>query len=103
MNRALRQDARLALLRLQHQQEALFASHMTYARREDDAGVTTPLRSDQGYYLLELQISADGMNYTAVARADSAGRQAADLPCARLAIDETGRRRSADAAQQLAR
>jgi hypothetical protein len=37
------------------------------------------------------------MAYTAVARADPAGRQSTDAHCAQLSIDETGRRRSADA------
>jgi type IV pilus assembly protein PilE len=98
MMRAQRQDARLALLRLQHQQEIIFANHLSYSRQTDrnPSGPALPERSEQGYYLLELRISADGMSYTALARADPAGRQASDLHCAWLSIDETGRRRSAD-------
>ncbi len=102
MNRALRQDARLSLLRIQHRQENHFATHLTYSRRlrEDSAsnGLAVTPRSDGGHYLLELHTAADGMAYTAVARADPAGRQANDSHCAQLMIDETGRRRSADAA-----
>jgi type IV pilus assembly protein PilE len=100
MNRALRQDARLSLLRLQHRLEVVFASHLSYAAQGGN-GTGDPLppaRSDLGHYLLELRIAADGMSYTALARADPAGRQASDSHCASLAIDETGRRRSADSA-----
>jgi type IV pilus assembly protein PilE len=99
VTRAQRQDARLALLRLQHQQEMVFANHLSYSRPADPnpSGPALPDRSEQGYYLVELRISADGMSYTALARADPAGRQASDLHCAWLSIDETGRRRSADA------
>jgi type IV pilus assembly protein PilE len=100
MHRALRQDARLALLRLQHRQENHFANHLAYASQLGDGappGLAISPRSESGHYLLELQTAADGMTYTAVARADPAGRQAQDVHCAQLAIDETGRRRSADA------
>jgi type IV pilus assembly protein PilE len=99
VTRAQRQDARLALLRLQHQQEIVFANHLSYSRRADrnPPGPALPERSEQGHYLLALRIAADGMSYTALARADPAGRQASDLHCAWLSIDETGRQRSADA------
>jgi type IV pilus assembly protein PilE len=99
VNRALRQDARLALLRLQHRQEIIFANNLSYTPRPGTGapGAALAERSDQGHYQLELRVAADGMSYTALARADAAGRQASDLHCAQLAIDETGRRRSADA------
>jgi type IV pilus assembly protein PilE len=99
VTRAQRQDVRLALLRLQHQQEIVFANHLSYSREanRNPSGPALPERSEQGFYLLELRISADGMSYTALARVDPAGRQASDLPCAWLSINETGRRRSADA------
>jgi type IV pilus assembly protein PilE len=100
MNRALRQDARLSLLRMQHRLEVTFVNHLSYAAQggSGTAGPTAPERSNQGHYLLELRVSADGMSYTALARTDPAGRQASDSRCRQLAIDETGRRRSADAA-----
>jgi type IV pilus assembly protein PilE len=98
VTRAQRQDARLALLRVQHQQEIVFANHLSYSRTADRTTPPPPERSEQGYYLLELRISADGMSYIALARPDPAGRQAADLHCAWFSIDETGRCRSADAA-----
>jgi type IV pilus assembly protein PilE len=99
MMRAQRQDARLALLRLQHQQEIIFANHLSYLRPVDRSApeAAPPGRSEQGYYLLELRMAANGMSYTALAHADPARRQAGDLHCAWLSIDETGRRRSADA------
>jgi len=96
VNRALRQDARLSLLRMQHRMEAVFANHLSYAG-VGGPEVDLPGRSEQGHYLLEVKIGPDGMSYTAEARADPDGRQASDSRCARFAIDETGRRRSADA------
>jgi type IV pilus assembly protein PilE len=101
LNRAHRLDARLALLRIQHLQESYFASHLVYASRfgaGDPPGLAVTPRSDHGHYLLELQTAPNGMSYTAVARADPAGRPAVDRPCAQLAIDQAGRRRAADAA-----
>lgn len=99
VNRALRQDARLSLLRMQHNQEINFANYLSYAPRSGTGspGPASPERSNQGHYLLELRVSADGMSYVALARADPAGRQASDSRCALLAVDEAGHRRSADA------
>lgn len=96
MHRARRQDARIALLRLQHHLEVHFASHRSYGPRMDQNPPAMPERSELGYYLLELHVSADGMSYTAMARADPAGVQAADSRCTWLAVDETGRRQNAD-------
>lgn len=103
VNRALRQDARLSLLRMQHRLEVLFANHLSYAAPVGNGtgGPSASGRSDQGHYLLELRIGADGMSYTALARADPSGRQATDSRCALFSIDETGRRRSADASNNL--
>jgi type IV pilus assembly protein PilE len=97
MNRAMRQDARLALLRVQQQQELYFATHLNYATLlgPDPSGLGLSGHSDNHQYLLELRTSADRMTYTVTANADSTGRQATDLHCARLMLDETGRRRSA--------
>jgi type IV pilus assembly protein PilE len=101
INRALRQDARLALLRIQFRQEAFFANHLIYASQlgsSDESGLGISPHSDGGHYLLELQTSADGMHYTALARIDPADRQATDSSCAQLTVDATGQRRSANAA-----
>ncbi len=62
MNRALQQDARLALLKVQHQQEAQFANPSPLLACPKGTPGTVPLSSDQGLYLLELQVSADGMD-----------------------------------------
>jgi type IV pilus assembly protein PilE len=97
VNRALRQDARLSLLRLQHRMEIIFANGMSYAPEGATAGPAHPSRSGQGHYLLDLHIAQDGMAYIALARADPAGRQASDSRCAAFSIDQTGRRRTADA------
>jgi type IV pilus assembly protein PilE len=99
MNRALRQDARISLLRLQHQEEIHFASHLSYGPQTTSSAAEPeiPARSEQGHYVLELRVARDGMSYTALARADPAGRQASDTHCALFAIDEVGRRQSADA------
>jgi type IV pilus assembly protein PilE len=93
MHRALRQEARLALLRVQHQQERHFSQHHVYAGLPG-----TMQRSDDDHYTLSIELSADGMSYVATARADPGGRQASDSSCALFSIDETGRRRSANAA-----
>ncbi|MGC4027462.1 MAG: type IV pilin protein [Steroidobacteraceae bacterium] len=96
--RVLRQDARLALLRIQYRQEQYFSRHLHYATAlagsPDALGL--PARSDAGHYLLHIETPA-GSGYLAVARADPAGRQARDVRCAQLAVDEAGQRRVGDA------
>ena len=106
VRRALRQDARLALLQLQRRQEEFFVNHLRHAlsfnELDDGAAASgippTSTRSAQGFYLLELHADPDGLRYVLTARADPASRQASDATCAAFTIDETGRRRSADAA-----
>lgn len=92
MQRALRQDARLALLQLQYRQEQHFARHLHYATpiAGQADGSAFPTRSDSGHYLLETRATTQG--YIAIARADPAGRQAGDRHCTRLAVDQGGRR-----------
>lgn len=98
--RSLRQDARLALLRIQHRQELHFIEHHEYAHAiaGDPAAGALGLagHSDDGHYRLSVETS--GMNYIAIASIDPGGRQARDMRCARLGIDHTGRRLVADAA-----
>lgn len=96
--RSLRQDARLALLRVQHHQERHFTQHLAYASSLEGHGAGAlglATRSDRGYYLLGL--AADAQGYFATARVDPSGRQAADSRCAQLRIDQTGLRQVADA------
>ena len=98
LQRANRNDARLALLQLQILQESHFATHRRYAARLGDTTAADTLAaagfSSGGHYRLSLAAPEDGQTYTALATAT--GRQAGDRLCAQLAIDVAGRRRSAD-------
>lgn len=103
IQRAQRNDARIALLQLQHQQERHYATHLRYASR---IGATpgadtlvTPARTAGGHYRLSVTATADGQGYTATATADAAGQQARDRHCQGFSVDQTGLRRSADAHQ----
>lgn len=101
LQRAHRGEARQALLRLQHMQEVHYATHLRYAQRLGDSADSTTLhagdRSENGSYLLSMRASEDGQRFTALARATPDGRQARDIKCQWLSVDETGQRRSADA------
>ncbi len=102
VHRAQRNEARLALLRLQHLQERHYATHLRYAgalgTAADADTLVSPERSDGGLYTLSLAVSEDGQRYTARATASPRGRQWRDTQCRQLAVDHTGMRRSADAA-----
>ncbi|MEY2853701.1 MAG: hypothetical protein RL030_833 [Pseudomonadota bacterium] len=99
LQRAQRQDARLALLRIQHFQERHFAEHLRYAGRlPAPAGAESlglDVLSDAGSYELSVQADAAGLGYTALARVH--GRQSGDRDCAVLTLDQSGRRGSEDA------
>jgi len=99
LQRSHRQDARLALLRIQQFQERHFAQHLRYASRlavpADAESLGLDPTSDTGRYELSLQGGADGLGYTAIARVR--GRQAGDVDCAVLTLDQGGRRGSEDA------
>jgi type IV pilus assembly protein PilE len=101
VHRAQRNDARLALLRLQHLQERHYATHLRYAARLGTAAdadtLVTSDRSDAGLYFLSLVVSEDGQRYIASAAANPDGRQRRDSECQKLSIDQAGTRRSADA------
>lgn len=101
VRRAQRNDARLALLRLQHLQERHYATHLRYADALGTTGdadtLVTSDRSDAGLYTLAVSTSEDGQRYTATAMAHPGSRQRHDSECRRLSIDQTGARRSADA------
>lgn len=101
LRRAQRNDARIALLRIQSLQEAHYATHLRYASRlgsQADAD-TLPVadRSDAGHYRLSLAVSEDRQGYSVIATARPDDPQARDRGCRQLAVDEIGRRRSADA------
>jgi type IV pilus assembly protein PilE len=100
VHRAHRMDARLALLRIQHQQERFYASHNHYA------GVLTALPGGESLsanqsdpdYILSVETNAGGQGYLATARASASGRQSSDRLCQWFSIDETGHRRAANIA-----
>jgi type IV pilus assembly protein PilE len=100
MHRAHRNDARLALLRIQQLQERHYATHLRYAAvlgpTADAQTLAAATRSSAGHYALSLEASADGQQFIAVASAVEDGRQSADQVCMLLSVDETGQRRSAD-------
>jgi type IV pilus assembly protein PilE len=99
LQRSQRQDARIALIRIQQFQERHFAEHLRYATRlpapADAEGLGLDSMSDAGGYELSLQPDAGGLGYTALARVR--GRQSGDRNCAVLTLDQSGRRGSEDA------
>lgn len=100
MKRAHRQDARLALMQVQHRQERHYLRHLQYSGDTGGSpGDESPrLRSDSGNYRLYIRLREGGQGYVAHAVPDPRGRQAADNDCARFSIDETGRRWAENAA-----
>lgn len=101
VHRAQRNDARLALLRVQQLQEMHYARYLRYAAKLGSSGDAQTLvaedASQNGYYQLSLGTTEDGQGYTATAKANPAGRQARDQACQQLSVDHTGRRRAAGA------
>jgi len=101
VQRAQRNDARLALLAIQHAEELRYqlanAYTATLAAAIPDGGLGLAERSPGGHYALAVSISADAQHYTATARALAGGRQATDRACASFLVDETGRLGAADA------
>jgi type IV pilus assembly protein PilE len=101
IHRAQRNDARLALLRVQHQQERHYAIYNRYADSISAAealdGLNLATQSAAGDYDLLLLTDPGGQRYVATARANAAGHQSTDHLCRKLSIDESGLRRSADA------
>ncbi len=101
LQRAKRNEARLALLRIQHAQERHYARHLRYAATigmtESPETLAMAQRSAGDAYALSVNANADGQHYTVTARALADGGQAGDRACQQFAVDETGQRRSADA------
>jgi len=102
LRRAQRDEARLALLGIQYAEELRYQNLLAYGDRLAEpvalGGLALADRSAGGSYALSVRLSGDGQHYTAIAEATAPGRQAGDHACRMLSIDETGRRRSADAA-----
>jgi type IV pilus assembly protein PilE len=102
MHRSQRTDARLALLWIQYQQERHYAANNAYAGALSDlnapAARAIAERSAAGDYDLAVTLTNGGQGYVATALAHVRGRQARDLDCRWLSINELGQRRSATAA-----
>jgi type IV pilus assembly protein PilE len=98
-HRSQRTDARLALLWVQYQQERHYAEHNIYA--DALSQLTAPVgiagRSAAGDYDLAVTLTDGGEGYVATALAHANGRQARDMDCRWLSINELGQRRSATA------
>jgi type IV pilus assembly protein PilE len=96
MHRALRVDARLALLRIQAQQERHYLSHNAYAvsltAPPSVGGLGLASISESGNYTLAIETSPDAQAFLATARAT--GRQTNDEHCMWLSLNETGLRRA---------
>lgn len=101
IQRAQRNEARFALLQLQHLQERHYAAHLRYAGRlgamPDARTLAPPDQTGSGHYELSVVATDDGQGYTAIATARPTGAQARDRACQRLSINETGLRRAAAA------
>jgi type IV pilus assembly protein PilE len=101
VQRAQRNDARLALLAIQHAEELHYQDANAYTEMlslpRADGGLGLRERSDAGLYELTVSTSGDGQHFMATARPVPGTRQAGDTECALLILDETGRRSATDA------
>jgi type IV pilus assembly protein PilE len=101
IRRAQRNDARLALLAIQHAEESHYQRFNAYTDAltlpASDGGLELADRSSAGSYRLSVSTSDDGQHYRAMAEAVSPGRQDADDLCRKFLIDDTGQRSALDA------
>jgi type IV pilus assembly protein PilE len=104
MLRAQRNEARLALLLIQHAEEHHFQNFSAYTNALEgalsDGGLGLGARSLHGNYALSVSTNSDGQAYLATARTDSGGRQAADQSCAVFTINAAGQRGAQDVSGQ---
>jgi type IV pilus assembly protein PilE len=100
IRRAQRQDARLALMELQHELERHYLRSFTYTDRitepRDAGGLGYRDLSRSGDYRLSVRLREDGQGYLAEAMPEAGGRQARDTQCARFTVDEKGLRTATD-------
>jgi type IV pilus assembly protein PilE len=101
IQRAQRNDARLALLTIQHAEESHYQRFNAYTEAltlpGSSGGLGLAALSSNGSYALSVSTSDDGQHYSATARVLAQGRQSRDHACASLLIDETGQRAATDA------
>jgi len=100
--RVRRADAISALVALQAEQDRFFGIHARYAdsaamTQKPPDGLGRPATSERGFYAIELHTTADGLSYSAAARALAQPGDAPDARCAQLSIDHLGIRRAQDA------
>lgn len=99
MMRVRRADAMTALTTLQAEQDRFFGKHARYAdaasmSAKPPEGLGRPATSEHGYYAIELQTAADGLSYSASARAVARSGEGTDARCALFSIDHLGIRRA---------
>jgi type IV pilus assembly protein PilE len=101
IQRAQRNDARLALLAIQHAEESHYQRFNAYTDALTLPGASGGLglaaRSASGNYALQVSTSDDGQHYSAMAQVLPQGRQSADHSCDMFLIDEIGQRAALDA------
>ncbi len=101
VRRAQRNDARLALLGIAHDEELHYQSVDAYTdqltQSRDRGGLGLAPHSFDGNYRLAIELRAGGQGFRASARPTPQGRQSADHSCASFTIDEKGRRTATDA------
>lgn len=93
-----RADAKVALSEVSQRQEGYYADNNKYAPsldvlKLDNAGFVKKsgnYQSKEGYYQLQIQVDANGQKYTLKAIPQAA--QAADVRCAELSLDSTGKK-----------
>lgn len=102
LQKAQRNEARLALLAIQHAEEVHYQRFNTYTAAlttpAADGGLGLAASTLNGSYQLTVRTSGDDQEFVAVARVRPQGRQAADRSCVELRLNETGLRAAVDAA-----
>jgi type IV pilus assembly protein PilE len=99
--RTQRAEAIAMLVDLQKAQDLHFGRQARYAAADQlsvpaPAGLGLETASKSRSYLLDLQVTGDGLGYLATARVQPGGVE--DSRCVALSIDQNGRRRAVDAA-----
>src|SRR6476469_8399576 len=92
--RVRRADAINALIAVQNAEDQYFGRNARYAsgtqlNAPNPAGLGLESRSARGYYDIEVR-SADGLGFTATARANQSGAQTDDTRCVEFSIDHNG-------------